>query len=348
MNAFVGRPSIRTHRVVNGFTLVELLVVIAIIGILVALLLPAIQAAREAERRTHCTNNVKQMALAFLNHESTHGHLPTGGWGFKWVGEPDAGYAENQPGGWAYNILAYLEQEDLRQLGSGLPDRFTDPLNAQRQAALMRVVTTPLSVFNCPSKRPLGLYPYANDPLNLFMAVNLFDCTYAKGCHVMRSDYRVNSGSKYAGGDAGPGLAQDPQVYKWTYTTPDSQNGICFQRSTIRLAQITDGTAKTALVGEKFLNPDRYLDGVDSSDDQCVFTGHDRDNVGYTRHGTEVFPPLPDNTPKLNLPYRFGGPHPGGFNIAFCDGSVELMAFDIDAEVWGAVGGRNDEQIGRR
>src|SRR5207244_13274785 len=102
-----------------AFTLVELLVVIAIIGVLVALLLPAVQAAREAARRMQCQNNLKQFGLAFQNHHDTQKHLPTDGWGYGWVGDPDAGFGADQPGGWTFNILPYCEQQAIHDIALG-------------------------------------------------------------------------------------------------------------------------------------------------------------------------------------------------------------------------------------
>lgn len=82
----------------GGFTIVELLIVIAIIALLAQMLLPAVEAAREAARSVHCKNNLRQLALGADLHTSTHGHLPSGGWTLAWVADPDRGFGRGQPG----------------------------------------------------------------------------------------------------------------------------------------------------------------------------------------------------------------------------------------------------------
>src|SRR5262245_57451163 len=147
----------RRERDVVGFTLVELLVVIAIIGVLVALLLPAVQAAREAARRTQCSNQLRQLALAFHNHHGAHQHLPTGGWHFAWLGYPDYGYGKDQPGGWMYNILPFIEQQAIRDIGRGAT-------GAAAKAATAKRVQSPFEGMTCPSRRRANVYPFLPSP----------------------------------------------------------------------------------------------------------------------------------------------------------------------------------------
>jgi type II secretory pathway pseudopilin PulG len=134
-------------------TLVEVLVVIAIIGVLIGLLLPAVQSARESARRSTCQSNLKQMGLGSQVHEQAYGFLPTGGWGWRWVGDPDRGFDKRQTGGWAFNLLPFVEQQAVRDLGRGLQD----PAAKADQAAIR--LSTPLPIFNCPSRRPATLWP---------------------------------------------------------------------------------------------------------------------------------------------------------------------------------------------
>ncbi|MCU0959477.1 MAG: DUF1559 domain-containing protein [Pirellulaceae bacterium] len=159
-----------------GFTLVELLVVISIIGLLLALLLPAVQATRESARRVQCANHLKQLSLACLLHESTHGFLPSGGWRWDWAGDPDRGFGRSQPGGWIYSILPYVEQEPLHSQGAGKP-------YVEKRADLARTCQTPLSILHCPSRRAAIAYPNNETPLNILPIPT-----------AARTDYAANGG----------------------------------------------------------------------------------------------------------------------------------------------------------
>jgi len=334
-----------TSSVAHAFTLVELLVVIAIIGVLVALLLPAVQAAREAARRTQCQNNVKQFALAFQNHHDVHLFLPSSGWGWRWIGDADRGFGKKQPGGWAFDILPYIEQSNLRELGAGLT-------GAAKSDAMLLQVGTPLATFNCPSRRPSATNTYSPiPPFHSDLASNLTACT---DCAVARSDYVANGGSINAGDDRGPDTlaeVEDGSFTSWRYgdenPSKTPQNGITYQRSQIRLAQVTDGTSSTYCIGEKYLDPNQYENGLSSKDDQCVFTGHDRDSVGYTGIGPDTndgthMPPYQDRANANYEAYNFGSAHPGVFHMGFCDGSVHGVSYLIDPETHRRLGGRDD------
>lgn len=144
-------------RGLHGFTLVELLVVIAIIGVLVALLLPAVQAARESARRSQCVNNLKQIGVGFLNHESNHGMLPCAGWTAVYVGDPLLGTGRDQPGGWIYQILPYVEQQAVYNITND-GDKLNVTANQKQQSIVLQ--GTPISSFNCPSRRPAQAQPY--------------------------------------------------------------------------------------------------------------------------------------------------------------------------------------------
>ncbi len=304
----------------GAFTLVELLVVIAIIGILIGLLLPAVQSVREAARRIQCSNNLKQIGLAFLNHEEAHGHLPTGGWGWGWIGDPDRGFSEKQPGGWGFNVLPFIEQSALHDLGVGLGD-------SEKRTQLRIMVETPLATYICPSRRRAIAYPNRHSHYN---------CD--KPSVAARTDYAASMGnSTYTGGGSpgsyatGDGMSeQEWSAYGINY------NGISYRRSMITMGDIKDGNTNTYMVGERYLNPDHYVTGNDSADDQNLYIGHDRDIVRDTR-----YPPAQDQ-PGWGAQFVFGSAHANGWNVTLCDGSVRSISFSIDAETHSRLGNRMD------
>ncbi len=316
----------------DGFTLVELLVVIAIIGILIALLLPAVQAAREAARRVQCKNHVKQIGVAMLAHELAHGFLPSGGWGFRWTGDPDRGTGEDQPGGWTYAILPYLEQDPVYVLGT---DREPDTITPiQKQGAVKRD-QAPVAVFNCPSRRTSVLFPrpkkrsYKNsDPLS-------------EGAGL---DYAANTGSgPYDEYGMGPSSMDDAQDFPW----PMNCNGPIFTHSKMALSEITDGTSVTYLVGEKYINSDDYSNGVDQGDDHGIYEGCGADTnrwCTYSDDPQNALVPRQD-TPGMSFYWIFGSAHAGACNFVFCDGSVRVISYEINSRTHSYLGSGIDGQV---
>ncbi len=348
------RPANRSRK---GFTLVELLVVIAIIGVLVALLLPAIQAAREAARRAQCKNNVKQLALAAVNYESSVGHLPSGGWGFAWMGDPNLGNGKNQPGGWFYGILPFLEQTQVAMIGRGVA---YGPL---RKAALGQQMATIIPGYYCPTRRPAIGYP-GHTPAGTSPDSPIYNVADAAVPPLVgKSDYAANGGE-----GSSPGLARDNGMAdgcddlnnpSWRLTTADSCGGRAFSadngnanslkgivaiRSAVELRQVSDGTSNTVLVGEKFLRPSYYDLGVgpdaqgkggNSGDNSACYQGHDWDNSRFT--GQEPAQDTDENVGNRDT-LAFGSAHAAGFNAALVDGSVQSYSYDIDPAVWSAMG----------
>jgi hypothetical protein len=188
----------------NAFTLVDLLIVAGIVGLLLQCGIPALDYARESSREKQCVLHLSQLAAALQMHHDIHEHYPTSGWGWQWVGHPERGYGDAQPGGWAYNVLPHIGFEHVRELGTGLPEG-----SRQLQLAILSANATPISIFNCPSRRSPGNFPmvvggFVDKPG--FSPLLPKECREGSGidCRVTRSDYAINSGNINPGTEPGP------------------------------------------------------------------------------------------------------------------------------------------------
>jgi prepilin-type N-terminal cleavage/methylation domain-containing protein/prepilin-type processing-associated H-X9-DG protein len=367
-----------TNRKRSAFTLVELLVVISIIGVLMSLLLPAVNSAREAGRKTQCMNNLKNLGQATQQSLEKFKRFPTGGWGPEWVGWADGGMTTNQPGGWIYNLLPYLEQTTLHDVTAG---------TTNMPANIVKELSVSLAILNCPSRRGGQLYPST--------AFNPRDPTSSQGTQITlstvpKSDYAANAGVRYdatsdpnlgnplgvivtnSGTEFPTSVASTksngntPATFKWPAW---KFTGVIFQQSTVSDGSIKDGLSHTYLCGEKFVSRRHYEDGLYPGDQGNALSGMGSDNyrgtyVLWTTANTDPLAPTDPSTypsllndrddPNFDLgtqnaktPYQcvFGGPHSGIVNFAFCDGSTKSISTAIDPLTHRYLGERSDGKI---
>lgn len=298
----------KTPRIKRGFTLVELLVVIAIIGVLVALLLPAVQAAREAARRMSCTNNMKQLGLAIHNYHDTHLRFPPGGNGR--IASDGTILPTNQLSMHAF-LLPFIEQSNLHAQF----DFTKQGNNAYREfepQALVRV-----SEFLCPSSNRETDTTVNNSNGDLY-TMHYFGVMGPKGTN-------VHTGTSY-------------ESYEASATNGGfARQGVFYDLSSTRFRDITDGTSSTFAIGELSWNDAgtvyrMWVRGCGGS--ACASCKNVVDGINVT-------PAASGNFNNVS----FGSQHPGGTNFTMCDGSVRFISETIDLGVYKATASRNGGEV---
>jgi prepilin-type N-terminal cleavage/methylation domain-containing protein/prepilin-type processing-associated H-X9-DG protein len=284
----------------SGFTLVEILVVISILGIMMALLLPALQSAREAACRTRCANSLKQLALAAHGYHAAFGCLPMGTPYYRY---PDVGVFAGQSG--FVSMLGHLDQQPLYSAVNFDRNIYTYSNQTIHEVGL--------AVLWCPSddavrRRVTVPGPYLDIPEGRFVtALSSYAFCAGTWYHLARDEERLRLLS-----------AQD--------------NGVSFANSAVRFSEITDGLSRTILLGERTYGRLGERDRVTS---YWWFDGYPADTLFWTLHPINPHRVLSPNATALPSPHPLiasaGSFHPGGAHFAFADGSVSFLKETIDS-----------------
>ena len=309
----------------KGFTLVELLVVIAIIAMLVTLLLPAVQAARESARNTQCKNNLKQIGLSCLNYESANGELP----GYNGEQPPlivsfpvnarsrnVAASQYTKGGNWLLQVLAYMEDvalsETLTELSLARSSNRNDP-------SVASAVATPIPSLYCPTRREARAYPLHG----------AYRTRYGKSG--ARSDYAMNGG------------ATSGRISGNAITVRNDGVWMLGKRATMK--NLLDGTSKSYLVGEKAMDALKYATGNGIGDHAPVAGLVDTRGAAnsYVRYAARR--PAPDANDNCLGCHDFGSAHNQGWNAVMCDGSVRQLSYGNSQDVHRALASISGEEL---
>lgn len=298
----------------RAFTLVELLVVIAIIGTLVGLLLPAVQSAREAARRTQCTNNLKQVGLALHNYHDANKKLPEG-WLCDPAGTPpDNEHAEEGSGwGWGSRILPFMEEDALFR-------QHIQPILRSGSIATL-VASTPSAVqtvipgFLCPSDEAAGKPTFQPGEGSVAANDHLSPDQTPGGTTYSRTNYVGMFGSN--------GWEDELDETPPEYGEPYEGDGIFFANSRMPFSHVTDGLSKTIMVGERDSRVGGSLwigmaEGMAEPIGRAVAHGHHPPNGNADeQHFGDI-----------------SSRHPGGANVVFADGHCEFISEGVELDLY--------------
>lgn len=224
-----------------------------------------------------------------------------------------------------YNILPFIEQEALHQMGAGQS-------NFKKLAAASKRMMVPITIYYCPSRREAKAYPllHSNDLRNAAIPP-------VWG----RNDYAM-CGGDLAQGTKGPDtlLAGDSGSYAWADNVV-KRNGVNHVKSQVKIREITDGASKTIMIGELYLRPEIYETGEGEGNDQGAFIGYDFNVNRWVGEGRGLIM----DTPGFESYKHFGSAHAGVVHFAFCDGSIQVLDEDIDLETLRRLGVRDDSEL---
>jgi prepilin-type N-terminal cleavage/methylation domain-containing protein/prepilin-type processing-associated H-X9-DG protein len=321
------------NRGYRGFTLVELLVVIAIIGILVALLLPAIQSAREAARRSQCINNLKQLGVAFQNYHDTYKRLPVGAYSCCW-------------GTWQMSILPFIEEQQLADLYQFVPgdyfdDRYRYDINdagLKPPVKNLEVTSKRIATLTCPSDEPqvAAGYPNATDGVTFHSYVANFGNTNHAGT-------KLGTGASEIKFFGSPFIGHEPHP----------QTGKIQRDKVTTFRQITDGLSKTLMAAETVQGQGGDLRGFTWWGWAAGFetfaspNGSDPDLMQHLMDcKKDVQPNPPCGAAAGSLFYNAArSRHPGGVNVVMCDGSVQFVVDNVDLATWRAASTTKGDEV---
>lgn len=304
----------RLGRTARGFTLVELLVVIAIIGALVALLLPAIQAAREAARRNSCSSNLKQIGLAVQSHHDSQRVYPAGRDRFDQKGVS-----------WAFRLLPYLEAKNVYQAFAKGVEVF-DKLNSS-------AMRTPIEVYACPSRRPAS----ADRDFDNNDAAPTVRAAAALG------DYAACAGVDYMNGCIAVTKGKDTGELITDYRVDPAESGAIFSASETKEQWVTDGLSNTLVVGDKHKPQTPDVDNPDLlhyEQGDTAFLAGDTPHTIFAGTGTGIAA-----GPNDGARNKFGSEHPDQSQFVFLDGHVKALPASIDLKVFNLLGSIGDDQV---